>query len=123
MKNLYEADNASDPTFNITDQEFRTLFLNFCTFVCIIHNKKLNLANIFLFLLKEPKALTLYKSMCDFDTNFDAIKSFLEYDTSLHKSKYIKKYLNSEAKRVARKRGKRNNKSRKGGIQCILANE
>ena len=34
-------------------------------------------------------------SLCDFDSEYTALKVFLEYDSTLHKSKYIKKYLNS----------------------------
>ena len=50
----------------------------------------------------EEKVKNLYKDMCDFDTDYEAFKSFLDHDSSLHKSKYIKKYLNST---FAKKRG------------------
>ena len=92
---------AGDPSRRLCEREFKSSFLNFCSVVCIIHNKKLNLANIFLLLLKEKKAMEMYKIMCDFDTEFEALKCFLDYDGSLHKSKYIKKYLNA---RPAKKR-------------------
>jgi hypothetical protein len=36
--------------------------------------------------------------MCEFDSDFEGMKYFLDYDGSLHKSKYIKKYLNAENK-------------------------
>ena len=90
-----------DPAFNICDREFKSSFIDFCSLVCILHNKKLNLANIFLFVLKESKGMDLYMQMCDFDNEFEALKNFLQYDTSLHKSKYIKKYLNSIEKQRA----------------------
>ena len=90
----FETSDA-DPTIRIIDQEFKTLFLCFCSLICILHNKKLNLANIFLLILKDEKILSLYKEICEFDTDFEAMKCFLEHDSALHKSKYIKKYLNS----------------------------
>ena len=48
--------------------------------------------------MKEDKIMALYKRMCDVDTDFDALKSILDHDSTLHKSKYIKKYLNLQAK-------------------------
>jgi len=84
-----------DPRSSICDYEFRTLFLRFCALVCILHNKKLNLANIFLLVLKEQKIKTLYMSICELECEYEALRLFLEFDSSLHKSKYIKKYLNA----------------------------
>ena len=88
-----------DPSLAICSSEFKILFLNFCSLMCVINNKKLNLANIFLFLLKDKDINNMYKKMCEFDHDYEAYKSFLEYDSSLHKSKYIKKYLNARAKK------------------------
>tara|TARA_R110002050_G_scaffold6130_3_gene25955 strand:- start:1662 stop:1964 length:303 start_codon:yes stop_codon:yes gene_type:complete len=87
------------PIDRICLRESKDLFISFCTLICILYNKKLNLANIFLLLLKEKKVMDLYKSICEFETDFEGVKYFLEYDSSLHKSKYIKKYLNSQAKK------------------------
>ena len=85
----------TDPANNIVDLDQKNNFLKFCTLVCIIHNKKLNLANIFLLILQEKQIKKLYMEMCDFDTEMEALKSFFDFDSTLHKSKYIKKYLNS----------------------------
>ena len=49
--------------------------------------------------------------MADFDTDYEAFKSFLDYDSSLHKSKYIKKYLNATYK-TPKKRGNKRRKKR-----------
>jgi len=94
----------STPISKIEDQEFKDLFIKFCALISILNNRKLNLANIFLLLLKEKKVLELFKTVCEFETDFEALKYFLEYDSSLHKSKYIKKYLNSTCRRRGRKR-------------------
>ena len=96
MNNEFEfCEVKADPVARIKDEELRQNFLSFCSLMCIIHNKKLNLANIFLLLLKNEKIMKLYMSMCEFSSPYAGLKSFLEYDSTLHKSKYIKKYLNS----------------------------
>jgi hypothetical protein len=92
------SDMQASPNSRICDRESKSLFISFCTLVCILYNKKLNLANIFLLLLKEKKVKNLYNNMCEFDSDFEGMKYFLDYDGSLHKSKYIKKYLNAENK-------------------------
>lgn len=91
----------STPISKIEDQESKTLFINFCSLINILSNRKVNLANIFLLLLKEKKVLELYLTVCEFDHEFEGLKYFLEYDSSIHKSKYVKKYLNS----ICRRRG------------------
>ncbi len=91
------------PSARISDKEINSLFIKFCTLTCILYNKKLNLANIFLLILKEEKISALYKSIFEFDTDFEGIKFFLDYDSSLHKSKYIKKYLNARDKKSGKK--------------------
>lgn len=84
-----------DPSARVLEHEFKVLFIKFCALICIMHNKKLNLANIFLLVLKDKKVKSLYKSVCDFECDYEALRCFLEYDNTLHKSKYIKKYLNA----------------------------
>ena len=106
MSSFEFSDIKPDPTVRIVEEEFRQQFLTFCSLMCIVHNKKLNLANIFLLLLKNKRILSLCMSMCEFDSSYGAMKSFLEYDSTLHKSKYIKKYLNSINKVYKKKNGK-----------------
>ena len=91
------------PTSKLEDEEFRTQFIKFCSLINILSNKKINLANIFLLLLKEKKILELYMIVCEFDHEFEGLKYFLEYDSSIHKSKYVKKYLNSVCRRKGNK--------------------
>ncbi len=92
------------PISKIEDREFKNLFIKFCALISILNNRKLNLANIFLLLLKEKKMLQLYMRICEFDTDFEGLKYFLEYDSALHKSKYIKKYLNSTCHQKAKRK-------------------
>ena len=91
---------AGNSNTRIYESEFVDNFLHYCSLVCILNNKKLNLANIFILTLKNPHLRKIYKSLCDVDNDYDALKYFLEYDVSLHKSKYIKKYLNSTVVKI-----------------------
>ena len=79
----------------ISDDETTDNLLRYCSLVCILHNKKLNLANIFILTLKNKFLRGVYKQLCDLDNDYTALQTFLEYDVTLHKSKYIKKYLNN----------------------------
>ena len=74
------------------------LFKTFCSFLCIEKSKKYNMANILLLYLQDKKARDLFKILLSINTDFDAIKLFLEIDPTLYKSKYIMKYLNSRDK-------------------------
>jgi len=70
-------------------------FLCFCSLICIINGKKLNLPNIFLLVLKNETYKNLLKYLLTIDNDYDLFKFFIEYDSSISKSKYISKYLNS----------------------------
>jgi pantothenate kinase len=70
-------------------------FLCFCSLICIINGKKLNLPNIFLLVLKNEKYKNLLKYMLTIDNDYDLLKYFIDYDYTIAKSKYISKYLNS----------------------------
>lgn len=74
--------------------EFKENFNKFCSLCCIIYNKKLNYPNIFLLIIKDPKISKLYKLMCNVVNDYEGIRLFLEIEPSIHKSKYVKKYLN-----------------------------
>jgi hypothetical protein len=86
---------GTDPVERTYVKEYNHCFLSFCTLVCMLKNKKLNLANIFLIMLQEEKVRNIFKGMCDIDKDYDALKKFLQYDATLHKSKYIKNFLDA----------------------------
>lgn len=71
------------------------LFKTFCSFLCIVKSKKYNTANILLLYLQEKKVRDLFKELLSVNTDFEAIKLFMDFDPTLYKSKYIMKYLNS----------------------------
>jgi glycerol dehydrogenase-like iron-containing ADH family enzyme len=84
-------DRSEFDEFKIEDN-----FLKFCSFVCILHGKKLNIANIFLLVLKNQNYRELLRLALDVDTDLQIFRYFLRFDASLSKSKYISKFLNSK---------------------------
>jgi hypothetical protein len=82
------------------EYELNHLFLSFCTFITLTHTKKLNLANIFLLLLQDKELRAFFKVYCDIPSDFAVVQAFLKFDPSLHKSKYIMKFLNSAKKKI-----------------------
>lgn len=76
-----------------TDHVFKSL----CSLLCIVFNKKLNLANILLLYLQNSDIRDLFKRTLILTTDFETIRVFLEFDPCLYKSKYIMKFLNNKA--------------------------
>ena len=87
---------SSDPTYQAYRKEYEHLFASFCTMVCQLNNKKMNLPNIFITMLKNSDIREIFKQMISVESDYDACKKFLEYDPMLHKSKYIKNYINND---------------------------
>lgn len=85
---------TNNPIDNINFAESDHLLLCFCSFMCIIHGKKLNFPNIFLLLLENKNYRELFKFMLGLDSDYDVFERMIQYDPSLSKSKYISKYLN-----------------------------
>jgi hypothetical protein len=85
-----------NPAEKISETEINHLFLSFCTFCALLEPKKINLANVFLLVLKEQRFRDLLVDYCDFKNDYDALKYFLFFDSTLYKSKYIMKFLNSK---------------------------
>ena len=82
-----------DPYTLLDRKDIVHKFLTLCSFISICENKKLNLANVFLLVLKEKKYRELFKESLVIDTNFELVKIFLQHDPYLYKSKYITKFL------------------------------
>lgn len=86
-------------------QEAHHNFLCFCSFMCLLAGKKLNLPNIFLLILKNVNYKNVLKTLVSIDSDYELFKMFIEYDPTLSKSKYISKFLNSrEGKIILNKR-------------------
>lgn len=95
MSTIINQIKSNDPAQNITTKEFEHTFLSYCTCVCLVCNKKMNLAKIFIILLQNPSLRNAFMQSASIDNEWTLLKKFLEYDPSLHKSKYIKNYISS----------------------------
>ncbi len=81
---------------SIQEKENRHFFHAFCSLLCILHGKKLNLPNIVLLLLKNANYRSVFKQMTSAETDYEIYQMFLNYDATLSKSKYLSKYLNRQ---------------------------
>jgi len=82
------------PTHHIEEAEFMHAFLSFCTLVSLLNGKKMNYPTVFLKILENAKIRELYMEHIHEDSEFAAIKKFIDMEPSITKSKYITKYLN-----------------------------
>lgn len=89
-----------DPAEQINEYEQTHLFLSFCSLITLLNTKKLNLANVFILLLKNKNVRELFLKYCELKNDFSAIKFFLQFDSGLYKSKYVMKFLNTHKKNL-----------------------
>lgn len=87
---------SASPRAGLYEKEFQVAFAKVCSLVCIIKNKKLNMPNIFIEILRNDNIRCIYKHVCDFDNDYEAISKIIEIEPSVIKSKYIKKFLNNK---------------------------
>jgi hypothetical protein len=80
----------------IDKKETEHVFKSLCSLLCILYNKKLNLANILLLYLQNNDIRNLFKDTLSLTTDFETVRVFLEFDPCLYKSKYIMKFLNDK---------------------------
>jgi hypothetical protein len=85
---------SNTPTQNIEQAEFAHAFYSFCTLVSLLNGKKMNYPTVFLRILESAKIRELYMEHIHEDSEFEAIRKFIEMEPSITKSKYITKYLN-----------------------------
>lgn len=78
-------------------RELDHIFKSLCSMLCILFNKKLNLANILLLYLQDAQIRDLFKQTLSLSSDFEAVRVFLDFDPCLYKSKYIMKYLNNKS--------------------------
>lgn len=94
-------DNSSaDPVKSIYQQDLEHAFYSFCSYTCIFRNKKMNIASIFIALLDDEHLQEVFMLLCDHQTKYDAVRSFLTIEPALQKSKYIKRYINKRVDSV-----------------------
>lgn len=78
----------------LLESEFFNLLETYCSLICILTNKKLNMATIFVTTVQTPEYLEFFKDLCEFESDVEALREFLKYDSSILKSKFTKKIFN-----------------------------
>jgi len=82
------------PYEDIQTIEFEKSFYSFCTFVSLLHDKKMNFATVFLKILEDKVSRDIFISIIEEENEFTAIKKYIETEPSITKSKYVTKFLN-----------------------------
>lgn len=82
------------PYDNIQTDEYQSSFYSFCTFVALLHDKKMNFATVFLKILENKALRDIFISMIEEENEFTAIQKFIQTEPSIAKSKYVTKFLN-----------------------------
>jgi len=85
---------SKSPSQNMEDAEFEHAFYSFCTFVSLLHGKKMNFPTVFLKILENEKIRKMFIDLIGEESDFGAIQKFIETEPSITKSKYVTKYLN-----------------------------
>jgi hypothetical protein len=93
----------TDPSNSMIENEQMHLFMCYCTFIVNLQGKKMSVQNVFVYTLQNEKMRNLLKRLLSLDTDFEVVKTFLDFDQSLVKSKYVTKYLNSRTKLVKKR--------------------
>lgn len=94
---------TSDPSNSMIENEQLHLFMCYCTFIVNLQGKKMSIQNVFVHTLQNEKMRDLLKKLLSLDTDFEVVKTFLDFDPSLVKSKYVTKYLNGR-KKISKKK-------------------
>ena len=82
------------PYDKIQVDEYERSFYSFCTFVALLHDKKMNFATVFLKILENKALRDIFISIIEEENEFTAIKKYIKTEPSVTKSKYVTKFLN-----------------------------
>ena len=85
---------SNSPYEDIQTQEFEKSFYSFCTFVALLHDKKMNFATVFLKILENKALRDIVISIIEEENEFTAIRKYIKTEPSVTKSKYVTKFLN-----------------------------
>lgn len=111
--------NQDDVLLNITEKEQSDVFLNFCTLVCLLRNKRMCFANVFLTMLENKYLLNFFKNLICEESNLEAIRYFIQQAPSVAKSKHVTKVLNHTPIHLLRPSVKNDNTVSKTHIQHV----
>tara|TARA_R110000744_G_scaffold10369_4_gene32336 strand:+ start:42275 stop:42589 length:315 start_codon:yes stop_codon:yes gene_type:complete len=79
---------------NIVNNEDEDVIHKYCTFIYLLHGRKLKSSNVFLTLLSDKKLKDLFKLLIGVDTDFDACKIFASFEPSIDRSKFVSSFVN-----------------------------
>jgi pyruvate formate-lyase activating enzyme-like uncharacterized protein len=82
------------PYEGMQEREFNKSFYSFCTFVSLMYDKKMNFATVFLKILENKALRDIFVNIIEEESEFTAIKKYIETEPSVTKSKYVTKFLN-----------------------------
>mgnify|MGYP003119204452 CR=1 FL=1 len=85
---------SNSPYEDIQTKEFEKSFYSFCTFVALLHDKKMNFATVFLKILENKALRDIFISIIEEENDFTAIRKYIQTEPSVTKSKYVTKFLN-----------------------------
>jgi hypothetical protein len=92
-----------DPSSNLIENEQTHLFLCFCSFVMNLKGKKLSVQNVFVHTLQEEKLKKILKEILNFETDYEVVKLFLDFDPTIAKSKYVTKWCQTSKYKSGKK--------------------
>lgn len=103
-----------DPSTDLIEEESTHLFLSFCTFVMNLKGKKLSIQNVFIQVLQNDKLKRIMKEILNLDTDYEVVRTFLDFDPTISKSKYVTKFIRS-TKATSKVKGKKKKSDNKIG--------
>ena len=80
----------NSPYQNIQIAEFEKSFYSYCTFIALLHDKKMNFATV----LEDRALRDIFVSIIEEENDFTAIRKYIQTEPSVTKSKYVTKFLN-----------------------------
>jgi len=86
------------PSQPIIRSETEHILLSFCTLCMLLKGKKLSFQNVFIVVLQDKKLRNILKDMISAESTYEIVKTFIDYDPQILKSKYITKFLNNNKK-------------------------
>jgi hypothetical protein len=85
-----------NPIESLYREDLEHKFYSFCSYISMKNNKKMNIASIFIELIQDENLLDIFMNLCDHNTKYEAVRTFLTLEPSLQKSKYIKRFINKQ---------------------------
>lgn len=86
---------VKSPLDILENEEYENIINIYCSLICTLKNKKMNIPMIFVETVTKKSYFEIYKLMCGLDDDVTAVRKFLDFDHSIIKSKYSRKAFKS----------------------------